>query len=340
MAKKKNDGFEDLLDEYKKYVVDASKERPLEAVSTGSLSIDVSTGIGGIPKYRWSVIWGPESSGKTTLALNIAKNVIKGGGKVLYIEPENCLDYPYINLIVGEDLSKNLILVQPETSEQAFEIAEAGIKSNDFALIVFDSIGSLAPEKEKEDGFRDANIALVARQLGKFLRRNSSTLKRSDSAFLFVNQIRSDIGTFYSDVNQPGGHQLLHFTSLMIRLYTGRKIKEGDKVIGTVTKFVINKNKVGIPYRSHEFYITFGKGIDEEKDAVKFAELLGVLKKRGPFYYLADENIGQGLNNAIAFLETHEETLDTIKEMCYNYIIGDAIIVSKEELIDIEDDDE
>jgi recombination protein RecA len=339
MAKKKKVTFESLLDEYKKYVVNKEDERPLVPMPTGSLAIDISTGIGGIPKYRWSVIWGPESSGKTTLALNTAKHVIRNDGKVLYIDMEAGLDFHYIDLIVGEDLSANLTLVQPETAEQAFEIAEAGIESNEFELIIFDSIGALAPRKEKEDKFDDANIALVARGLGKFLRRNSSILKRSDSAFLFLNQIRADIGTFYSDVNQPGGHQLLHFSSLMIRLFTGRKVKEsGDtgEVIGTATKFVVGKNKVGIPFRSYEFYITFGKGVDEGKDAVEFAKLLGVVKMRGPHYYFGEENLGTGRNNAVRYVEENPETLDSIKKMCYNMVIGNGKVGEKDTLVDVD----
>lgn len=337
MAKKKKKvTFEKLLDEYQKYIVDSEKERPIVPLSTGSISIDISTGIGGIPKYRWTVIWGPESAGKTTLALNTAKKAVKNEGKVLYIDVEAGLDYPYINKIVGEDLSKGLILIQPETAEQAFEISEAGIESNEFELIIFDSIGALAPLKEKEDKFADANVALVARQLGKFLRRNSSILKRSDSTFLFTNQVRSEIGSYFSGLNQPGGHQLKHFTSLMIRLYKAQQIKKDSDVIGTVTKFVINKNKVGIPYRSHEFYITFGKGIDEVKDVIKFAELIGVVQTRGSHYYFGDDRLGIGLNNSIEFLEENENTLDTLKEMCYNAVIGENATPKSDELIEIE----
>ena len=337
MAKIKKTDFDSSIDELRKFVATSEKEREFDPVSTGSLSLDISTGIGGIPRYRWSNIWGQKSSGKTTLALTIAKGVIVDGGEVLYIDIESALDFAYIRSIVGEITDENFILFQPETSEQAFHIAEKGIESGKFDLIIFDSIGALAPSKEKEDDFEDANIALVSRQLGKFLRRNASELKRSDkTAFLFINQIRADIGNRFVDVKQPGGYQLEHFLSLEIRLYSARKIKKGDDIIGTSTKFTITKNKCAIPYRSSELYITFGIGVDTYKDTVLFAELLGVLKKRGSFYYFGDENIGQGVDNTIQFLKEDKETLDSVRKMCYNMVIGVDTDLSTENKIVLE----
>lgn len=326
MAKKKvKKDFDTLINDYKEFVSSADNERGLNPISTGSLSLDICTGIGGIPRYRWSNIWGPKSSGKTTIALNICKEIIAKGGMVLYIDMEAGLDFKYIKFIVG-DIKDNFILVQPETSEQAFEIAEAGIESNNFDLIVFDSIGALAPKKEKDDEFSDANVALVARQLGKFLRRNSSGLKHSDkTAFLFINQLRADIGSYYSNTKQPGGYQLEHFLSMEIRLFSARKIKKNEEILGTATSFTISKNKCAIPYRSAELFITFGIGIDTLKDALLFAERLGVLKKRGAFYYLDELNIGQGVDNAIDYLSEHEEALDNIREVCYNLIIEGGV---------------
>jgi recombination protein RecA len=326
LAKKTKQSLDNLISDWKEFVAKAEDERELNPISTGSLSMDVSTGIGGIPRYRWSNIWGPKSAGKTTLALTIAKGVIENGGKVLYIDIESGLDFGYIATIVGE-LNDSFILIQPETSEQAFKIAESAIESNELDLIIFDSIGALAPKKEKEDNFEDANVALVSRELGKFLRRNSSRLRWSEkTAFLFTNQVRDNIGSYISGYVQPGGHQLEHFVSLEIRLYSAKKIKKNDAIIGTATKFTISKNKCAIPYRSSELYITFGKGVDVLKDVVMFSELLGILKKRGSFYYLDDTNIGQGVDNAIGYLEENPETLDKIRKMCYNIVIGDTSV--------------
>ena len=337
MAKSTKKDFNTLIEGYKEFVAKEEEERSFDPISTGSLSLDISTGIGGIPRYRWSNIWGPKSSGKTTLALTTAKEVILSGGCVLYIDIEAGLDYNYIRSIVGDITEDNFILFQPETSIQAFQIAEKGIESDKFDLIIFDSIGALAPAKEKEKEFGDAHIALVAREVGQFLRRNSSELKWSErTAFLFINQIRADIGNYFVDVKQPGGYQLEHFLSLEIRLYSARKIKKGDDIIGTSTKFTISKNKCGIPFRSSELYITFGVGVDTYKDTVLFAELLGVLKKRGSFYYFGEENIGQGVDNAIEFLKEDSETLDSVRKMCYNMIMGVDTDLSTETKIVLE----
>lgn len=325
MAKKKTDkDFESLIEQYKEFITTAESEREFNPIPTGSLSLDISTGIGGIPRYRWTNIWGPKSSGKTTLAVTIAKTVVTNGGRVLYIDIEAGLDFDYINFITG-GVDDNFILIQPETSEQAFEIAEAGIEDGSFDLIVFDSVGALAPKKEKEDEFQDMNVALVSRQLGKFLRRNSSALRHSEkTAFLFINQVRADIGSYFSGLVQPGGHQLEHFISMEIRLSPPRKTKKGDNVVGTVTKFSISKNKCAVPHRSAELFITFGIGIDEVRDVVSFAELIGVLKKNGSFYYFEDTQIGQGIDNAVGYLTEHKETLDKVKKMCYNMVIGES----------------
>lgn len=332
MAKSKKKDFYSLIDEYKEFVARIDEERDFNPISTGCLSIDISTGIGGFPRYRWSNIWGTKSSGKTTLALNTAKQVLKlDDGKVLYVDVEGGLDFDYVIFNIGIELLKfdeegnclNFILIQPDTAEQSFEIAEAGIESDDFDLIIFDSVGALAPLLEKENKFKDYTIGLNSRLLGKFLRRNSNALKHSKkTAFVFINQIRADIKSYFNDVTQPGGYQLEHVISMEIRLFSARKLKVKDEIIGTSTKFVISKNKCAIPFRSFDLYITFGTGIDELKDVVLFSEFLGILKKRGSYYYLGDENVGQGLTNTMLFLESHQETLDTIKELCYNAVIS------------------
>jgi len=328
MAKKAKT-FEDCLDTYKEFIVNRGEERPFDPISTGYTSIDVSTGIGGLPRYRWSNIWGQKSSGKTTLALFIAKQVIDSGGSVLYIDVETGLDFLRIKEVVGEFEDGKFILIMPETSEQAFEIAEAGIESNGFDLIIFDSIGALAPSKEKEDEFTDANVALVSRQLGKFLRRNSNALKFSDkTAFLFINQIRANIGVRYGDtITQPGGFQIEHFLSLEIRLYSPKKVKKGTEISGTTTKFVISKNKCAIPFRTFELLIDFERGVDYCRDAIEFGLMLGVVDRKGSTYAFEDTSLGRGMDNSVEFLMENKEVLDKIKETCYNVVINKQVAI-------------
>ena len=348
MARKKKDkSFDDLLNEYKRFIATKDDVRPFDPISTGTISIDVSTGIGGIPRYRWSNIWGPKSSGKTTLALNICKSALNNkDGKVLYIDIEAGLDWSRIENIVGVDLlydadgEARFILIQPATSEQSFEIAEVGIESNEFDVIVFDSIGALAPSLEKDNKFTESTVGLNSRLLGKFLRRNSETLIHSDkTAFLFINQLRADIGNRYNEHVQPGGYQLEHALSMEIRLYSARRIKVGDSLVGSQTKFTISKNKCAIPWKTAELYITFGKGVDREKDAMEFAKLIGVIQLRGSYYYFEGESIEAGMVKSIERLENDKELLDRIEKMCYNsqQEVPEEIDEIDDEDIDIEE---
>jgi recombination protein RecA len=326
MAKKQKT-FEDYLETYQDFIVNREEEKSFDPIETNYISFDVSTGIGGIPRYRWSNIWGPKSSGKTTFALFIVRQIIKSGGKAMYIDIEAGLDFRRIKNIIGDFEDDQFILIVPETSEQAFEIAESGIESNEFDLIIFDSVGALAPSKEKEDDFKDANVALVSRQLGKFLRRNSNALKFSKkTAFLFINQIRANIGVYYGDtITQPGGYQLEHFVSLEIRLFSPKKVKKGSDIIGTSTKFIISKNKCSIPFRTFELLIDLERGVDNHKDAIAFGLMIGAVERRGPAYFFGEIALGKGMDKAVKFLIDNEDVLDNIREMCYNLVMNKDI---------------
>jgi recombination protein RecA len=321
MGKSTQDFFKLMEDEYADFLVKYEEDDEVDVIPTGSLALDVSLGVGGIPKARFSTIWGPESSGKTSLSLSIAKQVFLAKGKTLYIDVENCLDYAYASALVGDISPDNLTIMQPETAEQSFEIAEAGIKSGIFDLIIFDSVGALAPTKVKEGEFNDSHVALVARMVGQFIARNAYQLRKNNVAFLFVNQVRAKIGRYaFGGFERPGGFALKHETSVEIFLTKAEDIKIDNEVQGILTKFTIKKNKLAPPFRTNYIPLTFGRGIDQGRDILSFAELLGVITKKGSFYSFEGETIGQGVAKASKVLDESPELLDKIKEMCYNVV--------------------
>jgi len=314
---KNKDFFTEIEDRLGKGSI-AIQDRKLLVIPTGSLALDVSTGVGGIPRGKITELYGAEGTGKTTMALEIARNNMELGGKALYIDVENMLDYPYAcRLSHDPDFVSNSV-VQPNTAEDAFMIAESGINSGNFSLIIFDSVGALAPKKEKDDDFEDFNVALVPRLMSKFLRRASYGIRENDVAFLFLNQVRDKIGGYVQGYNTPGGHALKHFTSLIISLGKGREIRSGEDTIGAFSKFVIKKNKLAPPFRSYTIPFTFGEGIDRYKDFVTFAEVAGALQKSGSFYKFDDETIAQGTKKTIEALKENPELLDKIRERVYN----------------------
>jgi recombination protein RecA len=265
------DSFEDMFVEE----TSETEEIPKEIISTGAISLDISIGIGGIPKSKICTIFGAYASGKTTLALSIAKKFIEHKDKVLYIDVENMTDFEYIQQVSGKGItSKDIVLVQPDTGEDAFKTAEMGINSKEFGLIIFDSVGAIAPKKEKEDEFEDVNVAVTARLLTKFLRRNAYNIRVNNIAFIFINQVRDSIGSYMGGYEMPGGEALKHYASLIIFMGKGQTIKQGKEDIGIMTKFVIKKNKLAAPYRTANLPIIFGKGVDYYRDLLDFGKLL------------------------------------------------------------------
>jgi recombination protein RecA len=298
--------------------------------------LDVSTGVGGLPRGRFTEIYGPEGSGKTTIALTMAKNVTLAGGKVLYIDAEIMLSYEAIESMLGFTFDKEkFILIQPETGEQAFMIIEQALKTGDFALIVVDTVAALEPAAEKEKEFDKYTMTEISRMLPKFFRRNGSDVKNSNVAVVFLNQVRDKVGSYTQGYNSPGGHALKHHTSMIISLTKGETMKIGDKSVGIMTKFVIKKNKMSPPFRSYSVPIVFGKGIDYFSDAVDFCSMLGVIKKKGSYYKFEDSTLGQGKLAAGDFLEKNPETLDKIVKGVYNVLSKTPIVVE-----DISDEEE
>lgn len=319
-----SDFLDSLIDKYGDTMVNQSTEIA-GVVSTGSVSVDISTDIGGIPKGRISHIHGPESSGKTTLAIEICANEILKGGKALYIDLEQTLDRDLVTRIFYKyDLpseSDNFIVAWPEFAEDAFRISEDAIRSGEFEVIVIDSIGAMLPEKEMQDDFGDSNVALTARSLTSFCRRNAHQIRVNGVAFIFLNQVRDAIGNFFKSFELPGGHAIKHYTSMEIALYKSSWIEEPkDHKIGNEVKFTITKNKVGIPFRSARFPIVWGTGIDFERDVLYFANELGVVESRGSYKAFEGKTIGQGIAKSLEELRENKELLDRIIEECYNAV--------------------
>lgn len=311
----------------------------VEAMTTGCLSLDACIGIGGIPKGRFTEIYGPEGSGKTTIALSISQLAVERDEKVLYIDAENMLSYGAIGQMLGKVTDqKKLLLIQPETAEQAFMIAEKGITSGEFSLVVIDTIAALEPEAEKENEFDQHTMAVLSRLLAKFFRRNASDVKNNNVAVLLLNQVRDKVGSYTGGYESPGGHALRHYSSVRIPLTKGQEIKVDGTSIGINTRFVIKKNKLAPPFRGFEIPIIFGTGVDFYMDAVSFCETIGVLQKAGSFYKFEGETIGQGRHATAEYLKSNKEVLDKVIEMVYNvinktssaYVEEDEIAVQEE----------
>jgi recombination protein RecA len=281
-----------------------NKELP-EGISTGSVSLDASIGVGGIPREKITEIYGPEGVAKTTLCLTTARSAIKKGYKVLYIDVENMLDHTYAMHIIGGP-TPLFEVIQPDTAEDAFTIAEHAIDSGEFVLIIFDSVGALAPKKEKEDEFEDANVALVSRLMSKFLRRNEYRIKTNKIAFLFTNQVRANVGSYSQGYTTPGGHVLKHLDTVIIQLGKGSPIRRGEEQIGAMITFTVKKNKLAPPFRSYTIPIMFGEGIDTLRDFLSFGETTGILSKAGPYIKYGEVNLGRGVADVIQNLSQPE----------------------------------
>jgi recombination protein RecA len=314
------DFVEDILERFGEKVL-VEEGDVVDVISTGCMSMDVSIGVGGIPRGKITEIFGSEGSGKTTLAMSIVKECLLAGGNALYVDAENMLDYTLLRDMVGEVFDKErLVILNPETAEDAFNMVEMGVASGSFSLVILDSIGSLAPKKEKEDDFEDANVGLLARMVSKFLRRNSYIVSENNVALVLLNQVRDKVGSYMGGYETPGGHALKHFTSLRIALNKGESMKVGGETIGIQTKFVIRKNKMSAPFRSYTIPIIFGKGVDKYSDIIDFCTMLGVIKKKGSYYKYEDTSLGQGKIAAGSFIQEHPEIVESIEKTVYGVI--------------------
>jgi len=282
------------------------------AISTGSIAVDIALGVGGVPRGRVIEIFGPESSGKTTLTLSIIANAQRLGGAAAFIDAEHAFDAAYAKMI-GVNLD-NLLMSQPDTGEQALEIAETLVKSNAVDVIVIDSVAALTPRAEIEGDIGDSHMGLQARLMSQALRKLSGSISKSKTCVIFINQIREKIGVFFGNPETtPGGRALKFYASVRIDLRRIASLKKGEVVVGNRVRASIVKNKVAAPFRKAEFDIMYDEGISRTGSILDTAELLGVLQKSGAWLLYGEEKLGQGKENAKVYLKENPRTLAKIE---------------------------
>jgi recombination protein RecA len=296
---------------------DSSRE-PIEAIPTGSLSLDMALGIGGLPRGRITEIYGPESGGKSTLALHCVAEAQRLGGLALYIDAEHAMDTEYARAL-GVDVDR-LYISQPSNGEEALEIADAIIRSGAVDIVVIDSVAALVPKAEIEGEMGDSHVGIQARMMSQALRKLGGSLNKSKTAAIFINQLREKIGVMYGNPETtPGGRALKFWASVRLEVRKGDAIKIGTEQIGARTKVKVVKNKVAPPFRTAEFDMIFGRGISRAGDLLDIAAVRELVTRAGTYYNYGEIRLGQGRDNARAYLEEHPEVfneLDTkVREM-------------------------
>lgn len=282
-------------------------------ISTGSLSLDLALGVGGVPRGRVIEIFGPEASGKTTLTLHIIANAQKGGGTAAFIDAEHALDPDYARRL-GVDLD-NLLVNQPDTGEQALEIVELLTRSNAIDVVAIDSVAALVPKTEIEGEMGDTHIALQARLMSQALRKLTAVISKSKTCIIFINQIREKIGVMFGNPEvTPGGRALKFYSSVRIDIRRIGSIKDGDRDIGSRVRVKIAKNKVSAPFRKAEFDIMFNHGISRTGDLIDLGIENQVLEKSGTWFSYGNIRLGQGRENAKKFLDQKSELLQEIEQ--------------------------
>ena len=278
----------------------------IPSISTGSLGLDIALGIGGVPQGRVIEIFGPESSGKTTLTLQVIAECQKAGGTAAFIDAEHALDPLYAKKL-GVNVDE-LLLSQPDTGEQALEVADMLVKSNSVDLLVVDSVAALTPRAEIEGEMGDHHVGLQARLMSQALRKITGNIQRSNATVIFINQIRMKIGVMFGNPETTtGGNALKFYSSVRLDIRRIGAVKEGEEVIGNETRLKVVKNKVSPPFTKAEFQILYGKGINVEGEIIDFGQKLGLIEKAGSWYSYNDEKIGQGKTNASNFLRENKK---------------------------------
>ncbi len=287
-------------------LADGEVVEDIQTVSTGSLGLDIALGVGGLPRGRVVEIYGPESSGKTTLTLQVIAEMQKMGGTCAFIDAEHALDSQYAQKL-GVNL-QDLLISQPDTGEQALEIVDALVRSGSVDLIVVDSVAALTPKAEIEGEMGDALPGLQARLMSQALRKLTATIKRSNCLVIFINQIRMKIGVMFGNPETTtGGNALKFYSSVRMDIRRIGAIKNGEEVVGSMTRVKVVKNKVAPPFREAEFEIMYGSGISKEGELIELGVLHNLVEKSGSWYSYNGERIGQGKENARTFLQQHPE---------------------------------
>ena len=321
------------------------KAMEVEAIPTGALSLDIALGIGGVQRGRIIEIYGPESSGKTTLALHIIAEAQKMNGEAAFIDAEHALDPVYAKHL-GVDID-NLIVSQPDTGEQALEIAEALVRSGAIDIIVVDSVAALVPKAEIDGDMGDAHVGLQARLMSQALRKLAGVINKSNSVIVFINQLREKVGVMFGNPETtPGGRALKFYASVRLDIRKIENIKQDGEVVGNRVRVKVVKNKVAPPFREAEFDIVYGKGISKSGNILDLGTNLGLVEKSGSWFGYNGTRIGQGRENAKKYLEDNPEIMKEIEEKIRNNFneafeqsLGDEV-VDEEQDLEPEDDEE
>ena len=305
----------------------------IEVIPTGSIALDYALGVGGVPKGRVIEIYGPESSGKTTVALHIIAECQKQGGTAAFIDAEHALDPVYARAI-GVDID-NLLVSQPDNGEQALEIADALVRSGAVDIIVVDSVAALTPKAEIEGEMGDSHVGLLARLMSQALRKLTGNISKTGTTMIFINQVREKIGIVYGNPEvTTGGRALKFYASVRMEVRKGEALKQGGEIIGNRTKVKIVKNKVAPPFKTVEFDIMYGEGISKEGSIIDMGVELGIIKKSGAWFSYNGERLGQGRDNAKLFIKEHEDIRAEIEEKIREHSQEVGMVV------EVQDDDD
>jgi len=302
----------------------------IPAISTGSIGLDFSLGIGGVPRGRVVEIFGPEASGKTTLALHILAEAQKLGGIAAFIDAEHAMDPNYARAL-GVDID-NLLISQPDTGEQALDITETLVRSGAIDIIVIDSVAALVPRAEIEGEMGEAHMGLQARLMSQALRKLTGTISKSKTCVVFINQIRMKIGVMFGNPETTsGGNALKFYASIRMDIRKIASLKEGTDITGSRTRVRVVKNKVAPPFREAEFDIIYGKGISRDGELIDIGSSLGILEKSGTWYSFGEERLGQGRDNAKAYISENPKIAASIEEQIRSHM-GISVIPKNEEV--------
>ena len=292
---------------------DSTASREVDVISTGSLGLDMALGIGGLPRGRVVEIYGPESSGKTTLTLQVIAEAQKKGGVCAFVDAEHALDPTYAQKL-GVNVD-DLLVSQPDTGEQALEIADMLVRSNAIDVVVIDSVAALVPKAEIEGEMGDSHVGLQARLMSQALRKLTANIKRSNTLVIFINQIRMKIGVMFgSPETTTGGNALKFYASVRLDIRRVGSVKKGDEVIGNETRVKVVKNKLAPPFKQVDFEILYGEGISREGEIIELGVAHGLIDKSGAWYSFGGEKIGQGKDNARQWLREHPDKAQEIEQ--------------------------
>jgi recombination protein RecA len=296
----------------------AEEHMKIDVTSSGSIALDVALGVGGFPKGRIIEIYGPESSGKTTIALQAIAEAQKAGGRAAFIDAEHALDPVYARSL-GVDINE-LLLSQPDTGEQALEICDALVRSEAIDMIVIDSVAALVPQAEIDGEMGDNHIGLQARLMSQALRKLSGTLNKTGTTAIFINQLREKVGVLFGNPETtPGGRALKFYSSVRLDIRRGEQIKQGEQVLGNRTNIKVVKNKVAPPFKTASVDIMYGEGISHEGELVDIGSELGIIEKSGAWYAYKGEKIGQGKENVKAVLRGNPDMAEEIEDKIYEH---------------------